>query len=161
MSPRDEELRIAEFKDVSGADAADLLQKLQERHKLCSFTSHPTQPITVAWEETWSSTRVNTRDPNGEVLVHKLGHILRSSSKTFKDPFFPPDVSSLFVDASQADKNVSAASSDRFDQDAFLAGKDVRRDVCWKSVKDIGNPNDKPVVCCPRSFSSFLLCASI
>ena len=146
MNASDEDFRLADFKQSVSGDAADVAQKLQERHKLCSFTSHPTQPITVAWEETWSSTEVNTRDPNGEVLVHKLGQILRNTAQTFQDPFFPADVSSLFVDPTQAEKNKAAASTARLDEDAFLAGKDVQNDISWQRVKDIGNPNDKPVV---------------
>ncbi len=79
-------------------------------------------------------------------MIKKLGQLLRDSNQTFSDPFFPADVSSLFVDPSQADKNKSAASSARFDEDAFLAGRDIERDVSWRRVAEIGNPNETPVV---------------
>ncbi len=79
-------------------------------------------------------------------MIKQLGQLLRDSNQHFSDPYFPADVSSLFVDPSQADKNKSAASSARFDEDAFLAGKDIQRDVSWQRVAEIGNPKDKPVV---------------
>jgi hypothetical protein len=79
-------------------------------------------------------------------MIKQLGQLLRDSNQRFSDPFFPADVSSLFVDPSQAEKNKSAVSTARFDEDAFLAGRDVQRDVSWKRIADIGNPNDTPVV---------------
>ncbi len=79
-------------------------------------------------------------------MIKQLGKLLRDSNQKFSDPFFPAEVASLFVDPSQADKNKAAVSTARFDQDAFLAGKDVMRDVCWKRVAEIGNLKETPVV---------------
>ena len=141
-----EAARFAEFRQTVGDEAAGLLKKIQDRHRPCSFTSHPPQAASIVWEESWSSTKAGTRDPNGEVLIHKLGQLLRQSKQKFADPFFPADVSSLFVDPSQADKNISAAKTGRTDQDAFLAGTNISRDVVWKRVDEIGNPNEKAVV---------------
>lgn len=142
----DLEEKLSEFEQNVGDKATNLLKKLQDRHWPCSLKSHPNQPSSIAWEESWSSTNIGTRDPNGEVLIHQLGQILRDSNQRFVDPYFPADVSSLFVDPSQAEKNKAAASTERFDQDAFLAGKDVQRDVVWHKVDDIGNPREKAVV---------------
>jgi hypothetical protein len=140
------ELKIEGFRRTAGGPAADLLQKLQNRHQQCSFSTHPSKAISITWEETWSSDKAGTRDQNGETMIHHLGQLLRDSNQKFSDPFFPAEVSGLFVDPSQADKNRAAATTARFDEDAFLAGKDIARDVSWKRVAEIGNPKETPVV---------------
>jgi hypothetical protein len=126
--------------------ASDLIQRLQNRHRPCCFDLHPSQVISTVWEETWSSDRPGTRDHSGEIMIKQLGQLLRDSNQRFEDPFFPADSSSLFVDPTHVEKNRFAQKTGRSDEDPFLAGRDVQRDVSWKRVAEIGNPREIPVV---------------
>eukprot|EP01043_Picozoa_sp_COSAG02_P040741 COSAG02_NODE_3319_length_6948_cov_2.445759_2_plen_771_part_00 len=79
------------------------------------------QTDTEPWVETWRIGAAAMRDHDGELLVHELAQLLRTSGTAFVDPSFP-----------HTDDSIFGSDSSRGD---FLAGV---QGVEWRRASDIG-----------------------
>ncbi|EKX32896.1 hypothetical protein GUITHDRAFT_120920 [Guillardia theta CCMP2712] len=121
------------FAAKHGAEAANIVKELYERHRMADPTSHPTEPYYEIFAESWKPYEVS-RDLQGESSVKRLSEILKGSGQLFEDPTFPSNAFALYADPSYAGMNTG---------DAFLAGVEG---IEWKRPNEIGDPSLKPKV---------------
>ena len=130
---------LERFRSEAGDHAAECVKRLLERHNQCHPRPKFRDPISVVWEDSWSSTSlgnrdnqfVGTRDREGESIINMLGKELKGRNLKFTDPTFPPNVESLFVFPSAASKHAKLSGGGRIDTDAFLAGLDPTTNIKW------------------------------
>jgi hypothetical protein len=92
---------LQEFALKVGANAGRILQAMHARHVPMDFKSYLSDPISVTWEDSWSTELSETRDPQGAEMLKQLAAELKSKNVKFTDPYFPPDATSLYVDSSR------------------------------------------------------------
>eukprot|EP00961_Rhodomonas_salina_P304465 3941611-Rhodomonas_salina.2 len=134
---------LKEFAKSVGDEATELIKKMHEDHLSDPFEV-PATYTPIDREERWVLEEEKTRDKEGEDNLLKLAQILRDKRVMFTDPYFPPNNTSIFADPATAGKNAGGKQTERFDQDPFLAGQDIKS-IQWKRPIEI-RPNLKPVV---------------
>eukprot|EP01043_Picozoa_sp_COSAG02_P009578 COSAG02_NODE_327_length_24561_cov_92.867754_17_plen_735_part_00 len=138
-------LQAATLDEALHGGVDDVRKLLMQRVELNTLDGSDTKAVyTEQWEEKWDNFS-ESRDPDGEILIHRMVKLLTDTSTKWTDPDFPADNSSLFKGELSNDQIAAIADGEqtfRKDRDPFLAGVDG---IEWKRAADLLDP-DEPVV---------------